>query len=211
MTRPTNRRAARPVLLAGTIAIAAACAGDGKDQDSILRAALDSLPLVTRDSVPRVAWSDANIVALLDAVNAADSASGALAVERARGAEVKEFGRAMMRDHHGLREQGRALASKLRLTPEPVPNDSSAQVHEAAMAQLRGLPADRFDAAWIAHEVGAHQRALDIVRTAAREADNAELRTLATNAAPVVQRHLDRAKALQAGRGGAGDTSPGTP
>src|SRR6266542_532586 len=43
--------------------------------------------------------SDANIVALLDEANKADSAAGALAIGKVASAGVKKFAREMMADH----------------------------------------------------------------------------------------------------------------
>src|SRR3982751_970977 len=57
-------------------------------------------------------WSDANIVAMLDEANAVDSAAGAIAASKATSSEVREFARRMTRDHHQLRAQGAALATK---------------------------------------------------------------------------------------------------
>src|SRR3954463_16229662 len=51
-------------------------------------------------------WSDANIVALLDEANMADSSAGAIAVTKGTSSQVRDFGRRMTRDHHTLRAQG---------------------------------------------------------------------------------------------------------
>ena len=55
-------------------------------------------------------WTDANIAALLDEANMADSAAGALAATKGTSSAVRDFGRRMTRDHHTLRAQGEALA-----------------------------------------------------------------------------------------------------
>ena len=67
--------------------------------------------------------TDANIVALLDEANKADSAAGALAVTKATNKAVKDFAKLMMGEHHALREQGQQLAKQLNVTPEPPAND----------------------------------------------------------------------------------------
>lgn len=67
--------------------------------------------------------SDANIVALLDHANAADSSAGALAAKKATNPKVKKFAQMMMSDHHQLRKQGQDLAKKLGVAPEPPAND----------------------------------------------------------------------------------------
>ena len=62
--------------------------------------------------------TDANIVALLDEANKADSSSGAFAVNRVTNPEVKAYAKLMMGEHHALRAQGQQLAKKLGVTPE---------------------------------------------------------------------------------------------
>src|SRR6195256_917492 len=52
------------------------------------------------------AWTDANIFALLDEANAADSTAGAVAATKGTAAAVRSFGKDMMRDHHKLRVDG---------------------------------------------------------------------------------------------------------
>ena len=63
--------------------------------------------------------SDANIAYILDQANMADSAWGAIAATKATGANVRDFAKTMMRDHHALRKMGEDLAKKLALTPTP--------------------------------------------------------------------------------------------
>lgn len=195
-------RMARGTTIVLATVFAAACSSKEANQDSILRAAIDSMPLVTQDSLPRVPWNDGNIVAMLDLVNAGDSAGGALAVSRAANADVKDYGRLMMSDHHRMRQQGRQLAERLNITPGMPPNDTTAEAHDSAMAQLRALPRDRFDAAYIQHEVLMHQHALAVANTAKSAATNAELRQAVTDAIPVIEGHLTRARGLASKYGG---------
>ena len=190
--------AGRAGLVAAVAALVAGCSSKGGNQDSMLRAAIDSMPLVTQDTAPRVPWTDGNIVAMLDLINAGDSAGGALAVSKARNADVKDFGRLMVADHHRMRQQGQQLAQRLEITPGMPPNDTTAEAHDSAMAQLRALPRDRFDAAYIEHEVLMHQHALAVANTAKSAAMNAELRQLVTDATPVIEGHLTKARALAA-------------
>ena len=69
--------------------------------------------------------TDPNRVAILDQANAADSARGRLAETKATSADVKNFARMMVGEHHALRQQGQQLAKKLNVTPQPPPNDQS--------------------------------------------------------------------------------------
>lgn len=197
-----GRLARRIGCVAAAAALVAGCSSKDGNQDSTLRAAIDSMPLVTQDSAPRVPWTDGNIVALLDLINAGDSAGGALAVSKAQNADVKDFGRLMIADHHRMRQQGQQLAQRLSITPGMPPNDTTAEAHDSAMAQLRALPRDRFDAAYVEHEVLMHQHALAVANTAKSVAMNAELRQLVTDATPVIEGHLTKARALVAKYGG---------
>src|SRR5919112_3153 len=54
--------------------------------------------------------SDANIMALLDEANMADSASGAYTVTKATNPDVKAFARLMMAEHHALRAATKGAA-----------------------------------------------------------------------------------------------------
>src|SRR5205085_3356661 len=62
-------------------------------------------------------YTDANIVALLDEANKADSSAGKFALGKAADPGVKAFAKLMMGEHHALRVQGEALAKKLKITP----------------------------------------------------------------------------------------------
>ncbi len=144
------------------------------------------------------ALTDANIVALLDEANRADSAAGALAFRKATNRDVKAFASLMMGEHHGLRVQGQRLAKKLNLTPEPPANDPVQPLARAEMDSLQAAPKGaRFDRTYIDQEVRAHQAVLDLVTKAHDAAQNPELKALIEKAKPVIQRHLDRAQAIQ--------------
>jgi putative membrane protein len=143
-------------------------------------------------------WTDANIFALLDEANMADSAAGAVAVTKGTAAAVRDFGRRMVRDHHQLRAQGQALAKKLNITPAPPTDDpvnSAAQKHmDTINSTAKGKD---FDKAYIDGEVGIHKAVLDIATKAAAQTQNAELKNLIQKAAPVIQGHLDLAESIQ--------------
>ena len=104
----------------------------------------------------------------------------------------------MARDHHQLREQGQALATRLSITPTP-PAGDTAQVHfDKTMSMLNGAAKGRdFDKAYMDHEVGYHKVVLETATAAMAAAQNAELKNLIQKAAPVIQAHLDRAQAVQ--------------
>jgi putative membrane protein len=142
--------------------------------------------------------SDANIVALLDHANEADSSAGALASKNATNAQVKKFAKMMMADHHQLRKQGADLAKKLNLTPEPPAEDPvttlAQQEMEALQAAGKGLD---FDRTYIQQEITAHRAVLDLADQAHDSADNAELKALIEQARPLIENHLKQAEAIE--------------
>jgi putative membrane protein len=142
--------------------------------------------------------SDANIVALLDHANAADSSAGALAATKATNPGVKQFAQLMMTEHHALRKQGRDLAKQLKLTPEPPANDPVTPLAQQETQALQSAPKGaEFDRTYIDQEVAAHQAVLDLVKQAHDQADNEQLKALIGKAQPVIEKHLDMAKQLQ--------------
>ena len=142
--------------------------------------------------------SDANIVALLDEANMADSAAGAAAATKATSKEVKDFARLMMSEHHALRQAGQQLAKQLKVTPEPPASDPLKPMAEGEMKTLESTPkGPEFDRAYIEQEVAAHKAVLDLANKAHDQAQNEQLRALFEKAKPVIQKHLDQAEALQ--------------
>ena len=142
--------------------------------------------------------TDANIVAVVDEANMADSATGSVAATKGTNSEVKSFGRDMMRDHHALRKMGQDLAKKLNVTPQPPANDSSEARDKAWVDSLKAMPkGTAFDKAYIDHEVGAHTQVLATLHTAQSAAQNAELKDLITKAIPTIESHLKKAQDIQ--------------
>jgi putative membrane protein len=142
--------------------------------------------------------NDANIVALLDEANKADSAAGALAATKATSPDVKAFARLMMSEHHALRLQGQQLAKKLGVTPAPPANDPLAPMAQQETSTLQSTPKGaEFDRAYIDQEVTVHKAVKDLLDQAKSSAQNDQLKDLITKAQPVIEKHLDQAESLQ--------------
>lgn len=149
-------------------------------------------------TTPSGNWSDANIVAMLDEANAADSSAGAVAATKGTAAAVRDFARRMMRDHHQLRAQGAALAKKLNVTPSAPSDDPVPGMAQNETNTLNTTAKGKdFDKAYIDAEVDAHKAVLDLATKAAAQTQNAELKNLIQKAAPVIQGHLTLAESIQ--------------
>jgi putative membrane protein len=191
-----------PIALACAAALVAACSKSDKAADSAratdsANAAASAAPATTTTAAAP-AMTDANIVAYLDEANMADSTSGSIAAAKGTNAEVKSFGRDMMRDHHALRVAGQDFAKKANITPQPASNDTTLQ-HASKMAdslnaQARGAAWDKM---YIDSEIAAHESVLSTAQTALGATQNADLKALIQKAAPNIQAHLDHAKQIQ--------------
>lgn len=186
------------------VSLLAACGKGDKTADS--SRAADSANAATSAAAPATtpppaaapAMTDPNIVAFLDAANVADSTGGALAATKGTNAEVKAFGKEMMRDHHALRKSGQDLAKKLNITPAPASGDTTAASGAAFNQNLSSMAAGAaWDKAYIDHEVAVHQAVLQQAQAAAGATQNAELKSLIDKAAPNIQAHLDHARSIQ--------------
>lgn len=187
-----------PLALACAVALVAACSKGDKTADSDADSTAVAATATAAMTPAAPALTDANIVALLDGANVADSSAGSVAAAKGTSAEIKSFGRDMMRDHHALRAAGQALAKKLNVTPEIPAGDTGAAAAAAWQDSLNAMPRGAaWDKAYINHEVTYHEAVLATAQAGLAAAQNAELKALIEKAAPNVQAHLDHAKQLQ--------------
>ena len=146
------------------------------------------------------AIDDPTIVAIFDAANTWDIEAAQVALQKSRSKDVRSFAKMMAHDHKAVRQMGRDLAKKLKVTPTPPGKDFALyQAHLAAMKTLRATKrGPAFDKAYIDNEVAFHQAVIDAVTTTLLPAtQNAELKQLETTVAPNFQAHLLAAKKLQ--------------
>jgi putative membrane protein len=141
------------------------------------------------------ALDDPAIVGIFDAANGYDIATGSLAAKKGASASVKEFGAMLAKDHTGVRQMGRDLAAKLKVTPTPVAKDFALSTGNAeALKTLNGLNGAAFDKAFLEHEVAYHNAVIDAVtKTLLPAIQNAELKALVEKVAPAFVAHRDAA------------------
>jgi putative membrane protein len=143
-------------------------------------------------------FDDAAIVGILDSANAWDIATGSLAATRAARQDIRDFGALLVRDHKTLQDSGRALATKLKITPRPVPADFPLKVaHDMAMKTLQGLSGAAFDKAFLEHEVAYHKAVIEAMnRTLMPAIKSLELKASLQQAAPTFTAHQQAAETL---------------
>jgi putative membrane protein len=143
--------------------------------------------------------NDAQIAASVVTANQVDIDAGTLAGSMGSSAEVKKFGKDMVRDHTGVNKSAVDLVTRLKVTPEDNPTAMSLKKGGADNVDaLKAMTGKAFDKAYIDHEVVYHQQVLDAVdKTLIPSAKNEELKALLVKVRPAFVAHLEHAKHLQ--------------
>jgi putative membrane protein len=124
--------------------------------------------------------------------------SSTLARTRARRGDVRAFADMLVGDHTTTTQQLMGAARAAGLNPPP---PMLMPMQRDMMARLRAASGADFDRVYLDEQVQAHQMALSLHQNYAQNGDAPPLRTVAANAVPIIQGHLDRAQALRAGGG----------
>ena len=198
MSRMRSKRAGLALVAGATIVMFACAKKDDAAVDTGMVADTGMGTMADTGMGAAPALSDANIVYILDGANHLDSMAGSVAATKGTAGDVRDFGRMMMRDHHILRQSGDSLAKKLGVTPEAPAGDTHAADVQKTMAMLNSAAKGKdFDKAYVDNEVIYHQELLQTATTAMGAAQNPELKSFIQKAAPNIQAHYDRAKAIQ--------------
>jgi putative membrane protein len=186
------------VSVVAVAAMMGACGGrtDSTTTRADSTAAADSAARAAAQSTP--ALSDANVVALLDEANMADSATAADVMSKLTNAEVKAYAKMMMSDHHQLRVKGQELATRLSVTPQMPANDPFVGAVSAEKSALDAATKGRgLDSTYIANEITIHKAVIAFADSVEGKVQNDSLRELIKGAKPTIQMHLDHAQDLE--------------
>jgi len=144
--------------------------------------------------------TDANIAAMVLALNNTDISYARLVPSRAERADVKEFATRMLTDHTGVNGLVNDLLAKLDVVPED--NTASLDMRDESANKrdmMRELSGHAFDSTYMANEVAYHQKFLatidSVMIPAAR---HAELKGLLGAVRPAVAAHLAHAEQVRA-------------
>lgn len=149
------------------------------------------------------ALSEPNVMAMVGLSNAAEIQTSRIAVDKASSADVKAFARAMVADHEAMQAEADGLATRLAVTPEaPQQAQQKQQMLDGMLQQLNETASGAdFDRAYMDGQVRAHEQTLTELQAFQGSVQNADLRTLITQAIPKVQQHLERARTIHASLG----------
>jgi putative membrane protein len=121
-------------------------------------------------------------------------AAAKIAASRSKNADIKAFARMMVADHTAMDKEMAPLIKAAGQTPA----DKLDQRRQGFIDNLNSATPGDFDKVYIDQQVAGHQEALDLVNGYAKDGSDAGLKDGASKAAPKVQMHLDKAKAIHA-------------
>jgi putative membrane protein len=127
--------------------------------------------------------------------DAFEIAAAKLALTNSSSAKVKSFAHEMIKDHTASTVKIKAAGKKAMpaITPDPtLTGDQNDKL--ADLGKLKGAD---FDSKYASGQVDAHQDALSLMKDYAKNGDVAPLKAAAGEIEPIVQNHLDMAKALE--------------
>lgn len=118
---------------------------------------------------------------------------GAIAQRNASSKAVKDFGKMMVDDHTQLNQELQALANKKNV---PLPTEITNNQKDDT-SKLGKETGSKFDKDYISMMVKDHEEDIDAFKKAGDDIKDQEYKDLITKALPVLQKHLDAAKAIK--------------
>lgn len=124
--------------------------------------------------------------------------SSQLALQHSQNADVRAFAQ-MMIDHHTLTTQ--KLMTALQQANMPPPPQALPPAKATRLQALSAAHGAEFDRMYMREQVLAHEEALAVHQGFSMHGNSAPLKALASQAVPIIQQHLARARDLSAGLG----------
>jgi putative membrane protein len=157
--------------------------------------ALCSMPALAQEKAARgTGMSDQQFVDFAAQTDMVEANVGQLAQSVASSQPVKDYGQMLVTDHTNDFHQLYGVAHQANLN---VPEAIDAEHNKAMIDPFQKLKGDAFDQRYIHEMVAGHTKAIAIYKKEAADAQNPDLKSYAEQALPVLQKHLDGAKALE--------------
>jgi putative membrane protein len=142
-------------------------------------------------------------LAIMNASNGVELATSKAALDKLTNADAKSYARDMIREHQAMQGQADKLAKAANVTPgspdlATQKMDKGNQMAQQLQAATKGATVDR---QYIDGQVQAHQETLTQLQ-ALQNASDSTVKSVATQALPKVQAHLERAQKIQQSLGG---------
>jgi len=124
---------------------------------------------------------------------ATEIAASKLALAKSGDAQVKQFAQRMIADHTKLARNLNAISTRYGITSEPSPDSS-------VIGSLQNLQGADFNKAYIEAVVDGHRKAVALFTKESESGNNAQLKSAATKALPIIQHHYEMAQQLAKGK-----------
>jgi putative membrane protein len=117
-----------------------------------------------------------------------------IALQKSSNQEIKALAQKLMNDHLQLLQQLQGLNGNVQ---DAQNNADSNNMNKPQMQAYNNLNGMSFDRKWISDMIIGHQKAINDFRNESVRTNNAQLKTLITNALPTMQEHLRQLEALR--------------
>lgn len=159
--------------------------------------ALCSAPAFAQKASGAATMTDQQFVDFAAQTDMVEANLGQLAQGAASSQAVKQYGQMLVTDHTADYKKLQGLASQANVT---VPDAIDATHNKTMIAPFEKLKGKQFDTRYEREMVAGHTKALDMYKKEADSATNDAIKSYAQDAIPVLQKHLDDAKALEQGK-----------
>ncbi len=201
MNRTLSRFTIASTVAACTLLGACQKKGDVAVSDTTVAPAMaDTTASAGAVATPKNDWSDAQILAFAHAANQGEIEEAKIAQHKATNPAVKKFAAMMIADHTKMDADGKALATKLAITPDTSKSDVT-DLMKDGRKDIKDLNEKKsgkdFDEDYMNLQVDTHQKVLDKLNDASQNAKAPELKTAVEESIAKVQGHLTQAKAIK--------------
>ena len=142
--------------------------------------------------------TDSSIVAIYNQVNGFDIEIGKLAHEKGHSPQVRELGKMVMNDHQAVKQSTVDVAIAQGVRPVlPIERAKAITEHKITYDQLSELSGEKFDKAYLLHEIDFHTNAINAVETTLIPGTkNPKLKNLMEEILPGFKHHLAETKRI---------------
>jgi len=142
-------------------------------------------------------YSDAQILGAIEGADSSEIAIAKLAESQSTNSGVKSYAKMLVTDHTKALKDAKSLETKVSTNAQTPPGDTTSAATSHVIDRLKGLKGMDFDTAFVNHEVDDHKKDIDDTKDMVDATKNTEVKTALQSSLPVLQKHLDRAQALQ--------------
>ena len=193
MTATTIRFRRSLVLAAAATTLALTACGQGETPAADVEAGSGG-PAASADAALPPATTAQGFLARAALTDMYEVQAGQAVLERTRNADVRRFAEMMVQDHTRTTNEAQAAARAQNISLT-APSQLDGRRPEM-VRQLRSASPAELDARYVEQQVEAHENTLNLMRDFAQNGDNAALKDWARRTAPVIENHLQMARAM---------------